>query len=779
MPCYLSREMVKSASLDDRPFLKNGNPFEEQWAKKTKNGLVHKKRNRTSIRPGASRTSGRNKFHDQRVGENIPGLTDEDRYIARLQRERSRGSKKKERFNLMDSAERVGESPGLTLRNEEFPMQDPEAWKYFVLKNAKDDYSNEDGFDEPVNGFHFITESRATNNDSSKEMRSTLEGSTCLQPELDESDAESQFPKSHQDIMDEVMSKSKMFKAERQRTKVADEVQREALDGVLQELLTLISESNSTNAGVYKEQVRVPSSDFDYETTLRSLAAEPRAHASSRSKTEDEKEAEERERLEDMEKLRLSRMTYLAEHDSDGDDDLALRHRNKLPNTEDNVIVPGNTTTLFVNVEDVPFIFKSCPADSNELAALLELFSPKLRGVVIERLLKCFAVSLDSANSAKLQRLLVLLLERIHHLCRCAGDLLRVCQEIDGLINGLYALSIKYPNYTIEWSRERVYEAYCLLWNGESHQLSKCWTPSVILLFRVIGLLFPGSDLRHSVITPLMLLCSEGLSTGRQINDRDFALGCFLCAVVLRISASTARTSGQVVQFLCYGLKKFTEPDEVSGPNNETRKWKCSKCGSIVEESNVELCLSDCTDCADCQHVPVKGWSVLRRLITTVLFNGRVVSPDVVYAPLLRNLRDEETRSALRIAFEKHCTARKPLTLYTEKTSVMPKAVNPKFTAVNGVYKKHERCRPGVSSVLQTQNALKRIRKSLRKEERGYARDLRREALMSAQSQTEADARNRVYVDTKTKELRLFLEGQQSTWNKAAKRQNKLSGRKW
>ena len=117
--------------------------------------------------------------------------------------------------------------------------------------------------------------------------------------------------------------------------------------------------------------------------------------------------------------------------------------------------------------------------------------------------------------------------------------------------------------------------------------------------------------------------------------------------------------------------------------------------------------------------------------------------------------------------------------LNTENSVSLPKSLNPKFTAVNGVYKKYDRHRTGASSVQQTEDALKRIRKSLRKEERGYARDLRKEALMAAWSQNAFETAKRAHADSKAKELKLFLEGQQSTWNKSVKRQKKLSGRKW
>lgn len=753
---------------------KNTNPFEVQWNKKTQGGSSsNKKKDRYAHRP-----SGRNRFHDQRVGEQNPVLTDEQRYIARLQRERSRGTKKRSRFNLSNMQTQDGE-PEPNERTEEFPMHDPEAWKYFVLKGAKDDFNGELDVDPDAEEAGASTgngaASQLESNVSAERLEMLAKSGAIMSEEEDEEEGR---PKTHQEIMNEVMMKSKMYRAERRQSKAVDEVQREALDSALPELMSLLSESNAMKNTPVEDSAKANSAGFDYDTTLLSLEKERRGRATQRTKTEEEKEAEERERLEELENTRLTRMSNLPEDDSDEE------NRKEDKKAKENVV--GDAKKMkskshaqplkdIGDADKVPFVFDKCPSDLNELVELLTAFSPSLRGLVVERLMKCFAVSLDSSNSSKLQRLLALLLARIQSESLKTADVKVVSEEVEQLTNSLYALSVKYPSITIEWSRERLYESYSAL---KEKALSECWTTSNLFILRLISRLFPGSDVRHNVMTPLMLLVSEALSPRRLVGDRDVALGCFLCSILLEVTSSRNRASGQVVQFLAAFLQKYASdtPNE-SGDNKIVQPLVLSDCVDQDGNSSAEL--------------PIKLRAVLLKLTHASLFEYRMPSSDLMYAPLLQafdeigtsstpgSLLESEARSALQASVQKHRTSRKPLTLYTEKSVKIPKSLNPKFTAVNGVYKKHDRHRPGVSTVQQTQDALKRIRKSLKKEQRGYARDLRREALASAQERAEEDSVRRAYSSSKSKELQLFLEDQQSTWNKAAKRQKMLSGTKW
>ncbi len=752
--------MKKKSAVDGSATTKS-NPFEEQWLKKTKIGSSVKKRGRSNS--NALTFSIRNKVQDQRVGEKNPKLSEEDRYLARLQRERSRGSKKRKRFNLsedVDDGERGGQEPDSKQRkNEEFPMKDPTAWKYFVLNEQNDDYQEDsDGDDSDAEG--------TTKKAASKPR---------VNKNLGDSDSDSSAePRTRQEIMHEVMMKSKMHKEQRQQVKAADEIQREALDETLPELISMLEKSRGRAPVDRNDDTKT---SFNYEATLQALTKERRAQPTQRMKTEEEKEAEERERLEELERTRLARMRGTDEvdeddvnlDDSDDSEDIDDNTENMQDGDEVEIVRDGQIE----NLDDVPYLFKKCPATPTELASVLLQTSVPLRGHVIERLLKSFVVSLSSTNGPKLQRLLQLLLGRVQALARSVKDVSLALQEIEIISLPCYKLASKYPALLIEWAKERLYAAYSDMQENQGEKLSACWPIAHLIILRFIGLLFPGSDVRHSVMTPFFILLSEAINPARLESDKDFAMATCLCHILLEVFSSTTRTSGQVVQFLSAALRKY--------PDFEESKATCSASDAKTNLPSPllvsDLVMSEEPECA--AHLPVKLGFTVRKLAQAALYRGRIPNIDLLYGPVSDAISpNERSQSMLRKHMKEQGAARKPLTLYTEKAAI-PKGLNPKFTATNGVFKKNPRSRFGAPTEQQAQDSVKRIRKALNREERAYARDLRNEASERAQRQYEAESAKRDYANAKTKELKLFLEEQQSTWNKAEKKQKQLSGKKW
>lgn len=763
---------IRKAGSDEKG---SSNPFEAKWNQHMKRSKS-KKSKKNGLPTGliADGISGRNSIQDQRIGENNPHLSEEDRYLARLQRERSRGTKKRKRFNLSDmlEEEKTAEKPEKNSIGDEFPTKDISATRYTLLQSNIDAETEIRESDPEVDippSRHSLDEreERAANDsDSSEETHDSRE-------------------RTHREVMHEVMVKSKMYKAERQQVKAVDEEQREVLDRELPEIMSLLAKSTkvvrSHNATVDKSK----KTDFNYEATFQALANDRRAHATNRLKTVEEKEAEERDRLEELEQTRLARMQGLDSDDEDGnaDPEDSFTKVNQSLSTKFVDDVSDKTRRLTEKIENVPFIFDQCPVNPEELSILLCSTAVHLRGVVIERLMKYFALSLNPpVNGPKLQRLLVLLLNRVKTLATSdPKKWSESSQEIDVLVEHIYALSSKYTNLTVEWARDVLYESYHALQNSSSTSLSLCWNASTLLTLRVLAKLFPGSDIRHSVVTPMLLLLSEAMTPNRTKTDSDFAVACFVCTVFLEVSAASTRTSGQVSEFLRRGFARY--PRLLS--DSSGTKANCISCNKICGDVK-SLSLSDCfvDDNDDCKHVGLKISNAMKSLLSAAFFRGRLPCADLVFASLSRTVnggpqRNGEIGDLLRSQFEKQATARSMLTMYTGTNVFVPKALNPKFAAVSGVYRKHNQNRHKPASMEQIQESAKRVRKALNKEERGYARDLRKESMRIAQHRSELEAEKRAHSDLKSKELKLFLENQQATWNQAAKKQKQLSGKKW
>ncbi|XXG94661.1 hypothetical protein Hte_000918 [Hypoxylon texense] len=237
---------------------------------------------------------------DRRFGENDPHMTPEEKMRERFVREKT--SHKSSMFDLEDDEP----SEGLTHLGQSLSFDGP---------NIVDDFEEDDlsaGSDAAV--------SDDEDHRGSKRMR-------LFEAEEDDDQAEGQpeRKKTKQEVMKEVMAKSKFYKAERQAAKDADEDLREELDMELPGLHDLLFnrkkapkdvEMNAAeSAAAAKERM-----ERDYDMRLRLLAQDRRAQPTDRTKTDEEKAQEEAERLKELEEKRLKRMRGEEASDSEDED---------------------------------------------------------------------------------------------------------------------------------------------------------------------------------------------------------------------------------------------------------------------------------------------------------------------------------------------------------------------------------------------------------------------------------------------------------------------------
>ena len=113
--------------------------------------------------------------------------------------------------------------------------------------------------------------------------------------------------KSKNEVMKEVIAKSKLYKYERQQAKDEDEDVREELDRQLPDLLAAFSQGQAPVAGS-DSRVRIDKSEQEYDEQVRQLAYDMRSIPTQKSKTEEEKGQERREHLQKLEEQRQARM---------------------------------------------------------------------------------------------------------------------------------------------------------------------------------------------------------------------------------------------------------------------------------------------------------------------------------------------------------------------------------------------------------------------------------------------------------------------------------------
>lgn len=249
---------------------------------------------------------------DRRFGENDPSMAPEERMMERFVREQSR-RKGTSAFDLEEADD--DDEPILTHGGRALDTL------------PKDDFEGES-----------VGMSSDDENSSRERRRISMEEYVGEEAEA-EGTPQPERPKTHKEIMQEVIAKSKLHKYERQKAKEDDDEQREELDGLAGEILGLLGRKkaepkapsppppahqgtlNPERAALINGEV---DKDFnkEYDAHLRQMAMDQRAQPTERTKTDEEKAVEDAERLKKLEEQRLRRMRGEPDSDEeDGDDD--------------------------------------------------------------------------------------------------------------------------------------------------------------------------------------------------------------------------------------------------------------------------------------------------------------------------------------------------------------------------------------------------------------------------------------------------------------------------
>jgi nucleolar protein 14 len=237
---------------------------------------------------------------DKRFGENDPRMAPEEKMLERFTREKQLRHKNSSAFDLEDD-----DAPGeLTHMGQSLSLDGP------VLR---DDYEEEDMELSDAED-HPSDEKRQ----SRKRPRS--DGEEDSEDDGDEADRPER-KKSKQEVMKEVITKSKLHKYERQAAKDDDEDLREELDKELPNIHELLRGITRPKPAVVAEALGMNPDraallsgtekakfDKEYDMQVKKLTQDKRSKPTERTKPEDERIAEESRKLQELEAKRLRRM---------------------------------------------------------------------------------------------------------------------------------------------------------------------------------------------------------------------------------------------------------------------------------------------------------------------------------------------------------------------------------------------------------------------------------------------------------------------------------------
>ena len=231
----------------------------------------------------ATQSTKENKFIDRRFAEdqNIP---EEDKMLMRFQRERMARVKKGGGFNLDDEDEELITHGGVALGEID----------HFDRHDASDSDEENLGRDT-VKDYHFGGFNQVA-------------------------DGEPERVKSKREVMQEIIAKSKLHKAEKRREKAEREDILEQLNADFKDISSLldirVNEKVKSKRGESKASRQAQEADIasgsqdpnDFDVLTRELASEIKARPTDRLKTPDEQAKEVFETLQKAEKARIQRM---------------------------------------------------------------------------------------------------------------------------------------------------------------------------------------------------------------------------------------------------------------------------------------------------------------------------------------------------------------------------------------------------------------------------------------------------------------------------------------
>lgn len=521
---------------------------------------------RKAFRAEQSRKNKAGGILDRRFGEEDKNMTLEEKMQERFTREMQTRSSKGSLFDLDDDED-----------------EDDGFLTYGQSLSLNDDFDSEGlGAEDDDDEIKQIREKRMKMRDGMADNGD--------EEEEEEEEGEPARKKSKQEIMKEVIAKSKMHKLERQQAKEEDLAVIEELneDGNIEELYRELSGLNRKSQDQKKTG---GDNDADYDKDVRSLAFERRAKPADRTKTAEELEKEAEEKRKELERKRLARMNGELDESSEEEHEEPEKQKINTEDDENNDAIEfgfNGSATMAKPADDESepeddfgdILEADMPASSsneaesdqsddevedeeNGITVSVDLDCPtSLSGMlstlgdhdlesqprIIDEILSKYHPRYAEGNKSKQGELSKALVDYVLHLVDVdEGDLEKVLNKF---VNQVRNLAETHSEILAGHFREKIKSAETQLASrleGGSQNYPKT---STLMMFTLVGLIFSASDHFHPVVTPAQLLICQTLSQTPLRSLNDLYSGLYLCKVVLAYQKFANRLVPEVVSFL-------------------------------------------------------------------------------------------------------------------------------------------------------------------------------------------------------------------------------------
>uniref|UniRef100_A0A3P9CVE7 NOP14 nucleolar protein homolog (yeast) n=1 Tax=Maylandia zebra TaxID=106582 RepID=A0A3P9CVE7_9CICH len=548
------------------------NPFEVKINRKKFDVLGRKSKHDVGL-PGVSRSKAVNKrketllkeykqknrcskFIDRRFGEYDTKMAPEDKILQRFTMERQRVHEKKDVYNLNEEEELTHYGQSLA-----------EMEKFNDVVNSDDESEEKGLLSAELTASHFGGG-----------------GGLLRKKALGEEEEGGQRAKSRQELIEELIQKSKQEKRERQVQREEAQELTEKLDQDWKNIQSLMVKK-TPKADKQEEKPKLE----EYDMMVRELGFEMKAQPSEKMKTPEELAKEEREKLQKLEADRLRRMMgeevvegaqsqihfsaddlndgfvldkhdkkTLAYQEGSGEDDghSDLESEQESENEEEEEASPKPKKTLSkeeVKAQqeaakaELPYTF-AAPESYNDLKDMLRGHTSDNQRLIVARTQKSNHPSLAVGNKLKLQKLFGFLLEYIGELATRSPPEL---STIDKLIPEVYALCQMFPDAACKAMQSILGDAaHSMEETLEVKGHAAFPTLDMLIYLKVTALLFPTSDFRHPVTTPALLFISQALTKCPVRSLQDLTSGLVLCSLGVEYVSFSKRFLPELINFL-------------------------------------------------------------------------------------------------------------------------------------------------------------------------------------------------------------------------------------
>ena len=460
----------------------------------------------------------------------------------------------------------------------------------------------------------------------------------------------------------------------------------------------------------------------------------------------------------------------------------------------------------------------SLPASYDEYKKMMHALEPEQVGEMLNRIRAYNAAELSDGGRKKLQILYGCIMQHFMSLANQAEVSLAA---LDALVPHLVGLTPFVPYYSGALSRARLEKEHEAMKSNlkDPVRRSDAWPPTrVILLAKLLMDIYPVSDKRHPVLAPLNTFLSGALMLCPIVKPLHAMKGILISHLLLNAHEPSARLVPEVLNFGTSLLRAFssftsmdfdadgeyrwlsalprTPFDVTNGRKGKRRGRKRGKeadgeavdAVDLAQPLSLTACLSDQVDSffqssgfsdslfyatielvrSTSESVDADAFEELFDPAVSLLegLDAHTSSGDSFFSPrcaeavraVLRDIRDK----AVRVS-----GSRVPVTIAAMNHAPQVKQYNPKFEDSFVKGKDYDPDRQRAEE--------RRLKKMLRKEERGAIRELRKDASFMANVKDQEKSKLHARLENSAKRAMSFLEqqqadfksgGQQGMWKK-------------